>query len=115
MRWMLAATLASSHARTSRRNRCCSSVYVTSKSMASPLTSSAGGHGEGNISSGHGRDPLPPRGPDLRRLALDATGNPDFWSNLDSVVDEEGDDHYSIFLWPAPSQGVRVLKQWSGR
>src|SRR5262249_17857445 len=33
---MPAGTLASSHARTSRRNRCCSSVYVTSKSMVAP-------------------------------------------------------------------------------
>src|SRR5206468_5712193 len=31
-----AGTLVSSHARTSRRNRCCSSVYVTSKSIPSP-------------------------------------------------------------------------------
>src|SRR5215470_7649068 len=33
---MPAGTLASSHARTSRRKRCCSSVYVTSKSMVAP-------------------------------------------------------------------------------
>lgn len=36
-------------------------------------------------------------------------------AGLDTVVNEEGDDRYSVFLWPAAADGVRVLKQWSGR
>jgi len=37
------------------------------------------------------------------------------YGGLDSVVDEAGDDHYSIFMWPAEASGVRVLKQWPKR
>ncbi len=32
-----------------------------------------------------------------------------------ATIDEsglEGGDHYRVVLWPAPSQGLRVIKQW---
>jgi hypothetical protein len=41
---------------------------------------------------------------------------------LESVVDEQGDDHYAVFLWPADLprvdadlSGVDVVKQWPKR
>lgn len=37
------------------------------------------------------------------------------YGRLDSVVDEQGEDHYSVFLWPAEASGVRVMKQWPAR
>jgi hypothetical protein len=41
--------------------------------------------------------------------ALDVT------DGLDSVVDEQGDDHYAVLLWPDEALGVRVVKQWPKR
>jgi hypothetical protein len=36
------------------------------------------------------------------------------YGKLDSVVDEEGDDHYAVVLWPGARSGVEVLKRWPG-
>jgi hypothetical protein len=36
------------------------------------------------------------------------------YGKLDSVVDEEGDDHYAVFLWPGTRSGAQVVKRWPG-
>jgi hypothetical protein len=36
------------------------------------------------------------------------------YGKLDSVVDEEGDDHYAVFLWPGARSGAAVVKRWPG-
>jgi hypothetical protein len=36
------------------------------------------------------------------------------YGKLDTVVDEEGDDHYAVFLWPGSRSGVEVVKRWPG-
>jgi len=36
------------------------------------------------------------------------------YGKLDSVVDEQGDDHYTVFLWPGTRSGAEVLKRWPG-
>jgi hypothetical protein len=38
-----------------------------------------------------------------------------FFGKLGSLDEDqlEGDDHYSVVLWPAPASELRVLKQWN--